>query len=422
MKNFIDIDEGSIIDSTLIIDVDGTLVPDKTNEISANVIEKIKRFSIYNDVFICSNGSPQNAESFSSLAGVKNFKCFKPFKGDILDQIDKNKRIVVVGDKFLTDGLFALNVGGEFLKVRHVIGKDSLSTKITYFIDDFVWDSKNLFKLMRPFQWVKNLLVFAPLFFAGAVYNKEYFIQIFLAAIIFSVFSSVVYIFNDIYDVEGDRKHPLKKNRPIASNLVSVNKAIVFLGLLLFVGFILIYFLPKIVPVILAYLFLNFIYTIWLKKVAIVDSISVSLCYVLRVIAGGLVISIYLSPWIILCVFFGSLFVVFGKRRSEFSRDNRRLVMEFYSEKGLDYAFVGSAIATLVIYAIWSVLGHNSPYLIYSNIFVCVVVFRLLNLIFIGSHYSEAPEILVFKDRVIFITFLFWFVYMAGVFYLSIFA
>lgn len=420
MNRFTDLPQNFFENSTLIIDVDGTLVADKNTNIEDPVLQKIREFAENNEVFICSNGSPKNAEKFAQLSGTKFFKCLKPFRGNVLTILPK-RPTVVIGDKYLTDGLFALNIGASFVKIGHLkSANDKLFTKATYLLDDTVWKLRNYLMLMRPWQWIKNLLVFAPVFFAGGLQNSNSLVNVFIATIIFSIFSSATYVFNDIFDFENDKKHINKKNRPLASGLISTKEAVILCLVLLCLGAFGLYYLPSIALIMLAYVALNIIYTLLFKNIAVLDAISVASCYVLRILAGGFAASVYISPWIILCVFFGALFVVLGKRKGEFNKEKRRKVLEEYSEKGLDMLFTASGVATLVVYSIWSVLGHSSNYLIFSTVFVAVAIFRLMDVIYKGSELSESPELLVFKDRVVFVSFSVWIVYVSLTFYLSI--
>lgn len=420
MKKFTDISDDAFVGCAVILDVDGTLVSDKNPDIDESVIKKIKSLALHSQVFICSNGSPKNAQKFAELSGVKSFDCFKPFKGGVLKLLPELPK-VVVGDKYLTDGLFALNIGASFIKVPHLVGgNESLFTKMTYILDDFVWSIKNYFSLMRPWQWVKNILVIAPVFFAGGLQDKNILINVFIATIIFSIFSSITYVFNDIFDIENDRNHPDKKYRPLASGLVSLKGSLFLVLLLLFFGILGLYYLPSITLIVSTYVVLNILYTLFLKNIAVLDSVSVAFCYVLRVLAGGFATGVYISPWIVLCVFFGALFVVFGKRKGEFNREVRRRVLNEYSEKGLDIFFASSGVATVVVYSIWSVLGHESDYLIYSTIFVAVAIFRMMDIVYKGNRLSESPEVLVFKDKTILSFFVMWLIYVSLVFYLSI--
>ena len=419
MKNFLDISEDLISDSVLIIDVDGTLVPNKNKDLSSYVVDKLKKLSKTNEIWLCSNGSSANAANFAKILSVQSFRCLKPFRGEIENIVPKTLKKIVIGDKYLTDGLFAKCIGANFIKIDHLRGEtDSLYIKVTYLLDDVVWSLKNYFVLMRPWQWVKNLLVIAPVFFAGEFVDKSILLNVFWATVIFSVFASAMYVFNDILDTEKDKNHPKKKFRPLASGVVRTKEAWLLFIILVMLGSVGLYFEPAIIFMVLSYVALNIFYSILLKRVPVIDAISVALSYVLRVLVGGVATSTYVSPWIILCVFFGALFVVFGKRLAEFYNNDRRHVLNYYSKKILSFLFLCSVIATVIVYAVWSVFSHHSPYLIYSTVFVAVALFRVYYLIRKGNELGESPEILVFKDRTIFISFVVWLGYVSFVFYL----
>ncbi|OHA87579.1 MAG: hypothetical protein A3A96_01090 [Candidatus Zambryskibacteria bacterium RIFCSPLOWO2_01_FULL_39_39] len=285
-------------------------------------------------------------------------------------------------------------------------------------LDDIVWAVLPYIRLVRPWQWIKNLLVFAPVFFAVGVLNSSLFSRTLLVFITFCLASSLVYTFNDILDYKQDSLHPKKKNRPIASAEISKKNAILLIFFLAIGIFYLVMLVPSIILPILLYVVINIFYSFKLKHIAVLDIILISLFYILRIIAGGLATEIYVSPWIVVCVFFGSLFVILGKRRAEHTKENRRLVLNDYSSEALNFMLGISASLAIIAYGIWSVTEHNSPYLVYSTIFVVFAIFRILNHIYTNPHEAESPEILVFKDRLILGSFLSWGVYIFWLFYL----
>jgi decaprenyl-phosphate phosphoribosyltransferase len=417
MKSFLEIDFGNLNSSTLIIDIDGTMVPDKSNKISKTIVEKIKELAHSNKIYLCSNRSTENVLSFAKITSTEAMLGKKPFSVKIPD-INKDSRIVVIGDKYLTDGLFAKHINAEFLKVKRLVSEsDSLLIKLSYIIDDLVDSIISYLYLIRPWQWVKNLLVFAPVFFIGSVAFKDKFILTLGAFIAFSIAASSVYILNDIFDRKTDKLHPKKKNRPIASGAITLKNATTFLIIMLVVEFFLLSFEPVIAPIILIYILLNIAYTTWFKHIAIIDIICVASFYMMRIVAGGVVVGVPLSSWIMLCTFFGALFVIVGKRCAEFRNDNRRKVLEQYSKTALDFMLGTSAGLAIIAYSIWSILAHNSPYLVYSTVFVILALFRMLNHIYTSNSEGESPEFLVFKDKWILGSFLLWVVYVGFIFY-----
>ncbi len=180
---------------------------------------------------------------------------------------------------------------------------------------------KALFKTMRPRQWPKNGFVFAALIFDRqlSLSNLEPLARSVATFILFCLISSSVYIINDLIDVEADRKHPTKRNRPIASGKLPANVALIAAILLIVITLPLCYLLtPALGLIALGYLLLNLAYSLWLKHLPLVDVIVIAICFVLRVGAGVVVISVErFSPWLYVVTTLVALFMGFGKRRAE---------------------------------------------------------------------------------------------------------
>ncbi len=414
-KNFLDLDlvlEGK----TIFLDVDGTIVSDKNILIDEVISNKIKTLISKNDVYICSNGSPRNAFNMAEIFGCKNIKVLKPFTFGI--DKDKFKNVVVIGDKFLTDGLFAYFLGGDFIKVNHIKStSDKFLIKFSYKFDDFIWKSIPFIKLARIHQWIKNLLVFAPIFFAGSILNGDIFIDSVFAFFAFSFSASAIYVLNDITDMDQDILHINKKHRPIASGLVHKKSAYKYSIFLFLISLIFVILVPQVFFVIIAYILLNLLYSHTLKHTAIFDIILIAIFYLLRIVVGGLATGLHLSEWIIMCTFFGSLFIIIAKRRTEFNLENKRKVLESYSKESLDVMLSMSAVLSIMSYAIYSILGHNDRYLVYSTFFVTFVIFKIFNHIYQNNKELETPETFVFKDKTIFSIFICWVLYIFLVFY-----
>ncbi len=419
--NFKDLDINNFNNALIFLDIDGTITEDKSQKIDAVELLKIKELQYKNKLYLCSNGN--NSNIFSNLIGVPYIQNRKPFIGksarNILRNFDsKTTNKFVIGDKFLTDGLFALLAKSRFIKIRHKVGdKRTLFERLSYLFDDIVWFFYQIFILVRPLSWVKSLLVFAPIFFAGEIFEISIITKALKAFVAFCFASSFVYVLNDIADREVDRKHMFKKYRPLANGAIGIGSAyFIALTLVVFL-FSLLSFVPEIIIPITIYIVLNGLYTIWLKHIAVLDIILVSSFYLLRVLVGGVAVGVYISPWIIMCAFFGSLFVISGKRRAEHAKKNRRQVLDDYSDKALDYILAISSSLAVMGYAIWSVVEHDSPYLVYSTIFVVFSLFRVLNRVYTHPEEAESPEILVFKDVYILSAFIFWVIYMYIIFY-----
>lgn len=222
-----------------------------------------------------------------------------------------------------------------------------------------------IFKSARVTQWVKNIVVFAPIVFSGFLFAPGYFLRVSWAFGLFCLLSSSVYLFNDLVDLKKDRQHPFKKLRPIASGAMPVETAVfLFLllsGLSLFLGFVTstFFFITM-----LAYFILNIIYSLWWKKIPIVDVFVIAAGFVLRVYGGSFVIDVHMDVWFLLTVVSASLFLAVGKRRSEMTllsgagiEANRlRATLVHYTPGLLDAYTSMFANTTWLSYALFSFL------------------------------------------------------------------
>lgn len=236
---------------------------------------------------------------------------------------------------------------------------------------------KGLIALLRIKQWIKNGFVFAPLLFTGEFLNTEAVIQVCLAAMIFSLASSVTYIMNDIHDIEYDRKHPRKsKTRPLASGVVSVPQAVVlmlFLSGILSAGW---FVMPQILGVIITYLLLNVAYTRFLKHQPVLDIFTIASGFVLRVYAGAIALSVPVSGWMFITTLCLALYLASVKRRQELAQigTEGRVVLEKYSLFLINRYAEMSATGALVFYALFVVTAK--PQLINSVPLVLFGLFR----------------------------------------------
>lgn len=272
-------------------------------------------------------------------------------------------------------------------------------------------------KLLRPRQWVKNFLVFAPLFFGGGFFVYE---KLWLAAAAFAVFclsASSIYILNDLFDKEDDKNHPRKKNRPIASGVVSAPVATALAILFIIIDFAIIYiWVPAILWLIVFYVAVNILYSFYLKRVPILDLLFVSSFYLLRVEVGGLATDTRLSNWLVLCVIFASLLIVTGKRLAEAKHVDKREVLCYYSDDFLKHLLVVLSALVIVSYGLYSILGSSSEWMVYSIFLVLFSILRYLLLVYTAPEVEE-PEKLIFKDKVMLSCFLVWLAYAFLVFY-----
>jgi 4-hydroxybenzoate polyprenyltransferase len=288
---------------------------------------------------------------------------------------------------------------------------------------------KALLKTMRPRQWIKNGFIFFALIFDRQLFMTEPFLRTVVGFFLFCLVSSAVYLFNDIADVEADRNHPEKKNRPIASGKLPIRVAWMSALLLAFVAIPLGYLLsPYFALILAAYLVINLLYSRWLKHVSILDVLIISSGFVLRVAAG--VALIYpverFSPWLYMITILFSLYVGLGKRRAELNllaqgASAHRRVFEGYTLPLLDQYITIVSGMTIVAYSLYTFSAPNLPEnhaMMLTIPFVVYGIFRYLQLIQIG-HAAGSPDEVALKDRPLQITVLLWGLAVIGIFYLS---
>ncbi|MBT8578587.1 decaprenyl-phosphate phosphoribosyltransferase [Polynucleobacter paneuropaeus] len=214
-----------------------------------------------------------------------------------------------------------------------------------------------LIALIRPWQWVKNAFVFAPLIFSGEFFNSTAFFQTSLATILFCIASSAVYIFNDIQDIDFDRQHSKKSHsRPLASGVVSKKAAfllLIFLSLILIFGYFL---MPNVMLVIGCYLLLNIAYSLVLKHQPVIDIFTIAIGFVLRVIVGSIALDLKISVWMCITTLCLALYLAAIKRRQELSQQGGgegRAVLKKYSVELVNKYAEMSATGALLFYSIF---------------------------------------------------------------------
>ena len=244
---------------------------------------------------------------------------------------------------------------------------------------------------MRPRQWIKNLVVFAALIFAKKLTTQTLVLRSTAAFGLFCATSGAVYIINDLFDADRDRKHPLKARRPIASRTLGTLPALTA-ALLLLTGSMMAGFAlsPPFGAVLLTYVAVNLVYSFWLKEVVIIDVMAIASGFVLRAVAGGLIIDVEISHWLVMCTILLSLFLALCKRRQELeslaqSHEHRAILRE-YSLDFIDQMINVVTPSTLLMYILYSVspevqmkLGTRHLYLTVP--FVLYGIFRYLYLV-----------------------------------------
>ena len=263
-----------------------------------------------------------------------------------------------------------------------------------------------LLTALRPRQWVKNALVLAPLLPAARSVDLDALTGAAVAFAMFCAASSAVYLVNDLCDREADRAHPLKRNRPIASGVVSSSTATVTAGVLLAAAALLAASRgPGLVLVLLAYVGVQVAYCLGLKHEPVVELASVTSGFLLRAVAGGVAAGIPLSHWFLLTAGFGSLFVAAGKRYGEALRGQRtgcrvRQVVAAYSVSYLRFVWTLAATVVVATYAQWAFEVHGdtgSAWSLVSTVPFVLAVLRYALLVDAGE--GEEPETAVLGNR-----------------------
>ena len=271
---------------------------------------------------------------------------------------------------------------------------------------------KKTLLLIRPQQWIKNGFVLIPMFFGGRLLNADDAIASVVTFFAFSCAASAIYCFNDIVDVDADRRHPVKCGRPIASGAVSVPTAYALMAVLALLSALLLFLLPQrageTAGIVAFYFLLNMAYCLWLKRHAIIDVCTVAFGFVLRILAGGMACDVAVSNWLVLMTFLLALFLSFAKRRDDVLRMNetgeppRRNTIR-YNITFVNQAITVTGTVTLVCYIMYTVSPEvvsrfHAPYLYLTSIFVLVGLLRYMQLTVVDEVSGDPTKILL-RDR-----------------------
>lgn len=286
---------------------------------------------------------------------------------------------------------------------------------------------RNLLKTMRPRQWTKNLVIFAALVFDGQLLDLHAGLRTLAGFVIFCLVSGVVYIINDLADIEADRIHPDKHRRPLASGALSPNIALLAAAIILVIVIPASWLLSERFGLIaLGYFGLNLAYSKWLKHVPLIDVLSIAMGFVLRVAAGVVLIQVArFSPWLYVVTTLGSLYLGFGKRRAELAlladqANSHRRVLDGYTISLLDQFITIVSATTIIAYSLYTFSAPNLPEnhtMMFTIPFVLYGVFRYLYLIKV-THQAGAPEEVLLSDRPLQITIILWGLSVIIIFYL----
>ena len=285
----------------------------------------------------------------------------------------------------------------------------------------------SIIKLIRPHQYLKNLFIFLPIFFALKITDISLLLKSLLAFLSFSLAASAIYILNDYLDIEEDKRHPIKKNRPLASGEINSKYAIFMMGFFITLSLIIISFISmQTMYIIILYIILNIAYSYKLKHIAIIDIIVISIGFVLRVFAGTYSTGLDTSMWIIVITFLLALFLALAKRRDDVLLFNKtgakmRKVIDGYNLQFVDMAMTLMAGVVIVSYLMYCVspeviarTGSNKLYI--TLIFVIVGFMRYMQITYVEEN-SGSPTKILMKDRIIQISIVMWIITFAILLY-----
>ena len=271
---------------------------------------------------------------------------------------------------------------------------------------------------MRPQQWVKNFFVFIPAFFAGALFDPDNIKNLLIGFVCFSFVASAIYIINDYNDIEADRNHPEKKTRPLAAGTVRVPVAFLMVFILLVLGLGIAYFLDlQFFQIIFTYLVINIAYSQGLKNISILDILIVATGFLLRVIAGGFIIEVPVSKWLLIMVFLLALFMALAKRLDDLVVSERDGKQSRKSAENYNLNFIYSGITMIagiimVSYIMYTIsdeaIQHiGNEHLYFTSVFVIAGVLRYLQITLVEQR-SGSPTKIFLTDKFIIITLFAW--------------
>lgn len=285
---------------------------------------------------------------------------------------------------------------------------------------------KNYFNLMRVKHYIKNFLIFLPLFFNGGIFTYKI-INCILGFISFCFLSSIIYVINDINDIEEDKKHPIKKSRPLASGDITLNKAKILILILILIIFLIQiicfkYFMISVSSCyyLVIYFVVNLAYSLGLKNIPIVDLLLLASGFLIRVLYGGAVVDIPISNWLFLTVLSLSFYLGLGKRRNELNKnsDQSRKSLAKYNINFLDKCLYMFLSLTLVFYSLWTVGGYdyvNQTPMIYTILVVFFIVMKY-SLIIEGDNFGDPVDV-VLSDKILVLSIILYILMLGGIIY-----
>ncbi len=286
---------------------------------------------------------------------------------------------------------------------------------------------KDIFLLIRPQQYIKNMFIFMPIFFMGQIADGGLLLRALLAFIAFSASASAIYILNDYQDIEEDRLHPKKKYRPLTSGAITKKSAILIMVVLFVIGISLMVSISlEALSILCIYIALNIAYSFHLKHIAILDVVIIAIGFVLRVFVGATVTGAPISMWIVIMTFLLALFLALAKRRDdvllfESTGKQMRKVIGGYNLQLIDGAMMIMGSVVIVSYILYTTSAEvmermGSKYIYLTALFVILGIMRYLQIAFVEID-SGSPTKIVFKDRFMQITIISWLCSFAWIIY-----
>ncbi|MCX7997029.1 MAG: UbiA prenyltransferase family protein [Patescibacteria group bacterium] len=281
-------------------------------------------------------------------------------------------------------------------------------------------------RTLRVNQWIKNLVVFTAILFSGNLLVPNLFLNSLYAFFIFCLLSSTSYLLNDVLDYQYDKKHPVKRNRPIASGLISIPQATFLVFVLSLVSLLLaLLFSVQLFVVAFAFILLHFFYSLFLKKYPIIDIFTISFSFMIRTFAGEVVSGFHIPIWLFLTIFFISLFMATVKRHAELVRQGKetRLALLNYSDHLLLFMTNTFATATILVYSLYTYLEQppliqtplsqfyprfeGRKWLMVTIPFVVYGIARYAQLLYQREE-GERPEKIITTDKPLILSILLW--------------
>ena len=275
-------------------------------------------------------------------------------------------------------------------------------------------------KLIRVHQWYKNLVIFLPIFFAGKLFNLSSLEKILIGFVALCLISSANYILNDIVDIKKDKLHPEKKYRPLAFGKITILEASIIGLLFLFASLLISYQLGIIFLVMILFLFVSTtLYSLWLKNEPILDVVIIATNFVVRAISGAFIISLFVSPWLILCPFFLALYLAVSKRHSDLKMLKKNAikhkeVLKYYTPDTTNALMIIATTCFIMSYALYAF--SRTELLLVTLPFAVYTMCRYYLLVNTGSEIARNPE-KIYKDKKLIITAILWSILIFIIFY-----